>query len=194
LAASADGRADRIGAVTTPTYRTLLDYCQEGDHGACPHYYAGGVRLGRKPVSLVHLCPCECHRNCPLWPAKEAQDDDWLGRCACPGAKGFKEIRLKSKEATASRAAAKKQALDEVIESQRRGRDQTIDSLKEAFQRHGIELSNIEQETLPDVVQSRLSPRPAKDIYAAKALGRLGLSVIREIRTMLSDGKGPTQS
>jgi hypothetical protein len=90
-----------------------------------------------------------------------------------------------------NRKALVAEAVDEVVEKKPTRRGETLQALEEAYQSRGIELSNIEQKSLPEVIQTRLASRPAKDVLAIRALGGLGFNLIREIRKILSEAEGP---
>jgi hypothetical protein len=170
--------------------------CHEAvDHPDCPHQFGtgAGVRFGRKPAfaRTARLCDCDCHQGCPLWPSTEVSFDDWMERCLCPGATWSKDRFRSNEEEHRIRKALVAEVVDEVVEGRPTGRDETLQALEEACQRREVELSNIERQSLPDLVQARLAPRPAKDLLAIKALGGLGFNLIREIRKILSEDEGP---
>ena len=164
------------------------------DHAECPHQYGSSIRIWKNPArgTFALLCDCECHGACPLWPATEVPFDDWMELCSCPGAPWAKGIHRSTKEESETRKALTKEAIEEVINSQPKGREEIIRALEQAYERRGIDLLNIERESLPDVVEARLAPRPLNQLLAMKAIGGIGFHLVREIRRILSDDGGST--
>jgi hypothetical protein len=110
-----------------------------------------------------------------------------MERCTCPGAAWAKDIHQEVVEESSNRQALAKEAIDEVVDSRPSNRQSIVRALEEAYSRRGIELSNVERTSVPDVVQARLAPRPVNQFLAFKALGNLGVSLIREVRNALKN-------
>jgi hypothetical protein len=112
-----------------------------------------------------------------------------MDRCSCPGAPRAKDIYRTTKEESENHKKLVVEAIDEVVERQPSGRDEILQAAEEAFQRRRIEFSKIERDYVPDVVQSRLAARPMKELLAFKALGGLGVNLVREIRRLISEDR-----
>ena len=82
-----------------------------------------------------------------------------------------------------------KEALDEVKSLNPSGREQILQAFEEAYERRGLELSEIERQILPDAIEASRTPRPRRDIEGLKLLGRLGTALVRETKRALAQDK-----
>lgn len=75
----------------------LSVFCQEQRHEQCFHTVGQGssilgiLRLGHSAKTFQVLCPCECHRECPIAGRWKAPTERWLTECSCPGAQVLRE-------------------------------------------------------------------------------------------------------
>jgi hypothetical protein len=128
------------------------------------------------------MCICECHRACPVFGREPLSGDDWLNGCTCLGATSRKEIHVEVRAESDQRKALTNEAVAEVRALDPKGRDQILQAFEDAYEKRGLELSDLERKILPDAIEATHKPRPQRDIEGLKLLGRLGTGLVKEIR------------
>ena len=168
----------------------LSPHCRDETHLSCPHAWASGVKLARRNRgSHEVMCICECHSACPVFGRESVSDEDWLSGCTCPGATSRKEIHVQVREESEQRKVLRKEAMAEVVALDPKSREEILQAFEAAYQRRGLELTEIEKQTLPDTIEVSRMSGPRRDVQGLKLLGRLGTSVVREIRRILAEDK-----
>jgi hypothetical protein len=82
-----------------------------------------------------------------------------------------------------------KQAFDEVKSLNPVGREQILHAFEDAYERRGLELSEVERQLLPDAIEASRRARPRRDIEGLKLLGRLGAALVSETKRVLAHDK-----
>jgi hypothetical protein len=116
-------------------------------------------------------------------------EEEWLQRCICPGAAFRKEIHVQVHEEGEQRRALTKEALDEVRSLNLNGHKEILEAFEDAYERRGLELSEVERQILVDAIEASRVPRPRRDLEGLKLLGRLGITLIRETKRALVHDK-----
>jgi len=140
---------------------------------------------------MALLCPCRCHQDCPLWPAGEVPDADFLERCSCPGGERFKETSRRVRADVEVRKAARKEAVAEVSAAAPNGHAEILQALDRAYQERGLDIPKMVQEFDADLIEAGLTKgRPQKDLVALRAFGRLSASLARGFWSLRDQAKG----
>ena len=87
------------------------------------------------------------------------------------------------------RKILKGEARAEVKALSPKGRQQILQAFEDAYERRGLELSEIERQVLADAVEVSRKPRPLKDIEGLRLLGRFGKVMVSETRRILRNEK-----
>jgi hypothetical protein len=82
-----------------------------------------------------------------------------------------------------------REALDEVRSLNPNGRKQILLAFEDAYERRGLELSEVERQILVDAIEASRTPRPRRDLEGLKLLGRLGITLARETKRVLAHDK-----